>query len=320
MLKIENNELHKITEFLGLLNTDLSSLDYIEKDDFFYNVKTKESINHFLTYLLMHYRNITDLHFNFDPWQQIINLRIRQHGEMQNTAITLSANDNYTIAKINKHSFSTEMFKEMLETIRLYSSMESGKSYDFHCDLNIPMFGQYRLRSAASGHDGIVRLLRLTDNSRLDSINHNIMQLKRNPVYTIETELKDGILIHNSQVKFTPEIQSKIDLYENKLNKMFDLYKDRLNIYKDKKMIIVLEYEGNNIINVTIPKNYHISKVEMDKTIFKYVMKHYSDFYDPIFTAFIEDVTQTKFDAIIGEFKTPDAFKDYLITIDMLKV
>lgn len=39
MLKIETNELDKITEFLGLLNTDLNSLDYIEKDDFFTMLK-----------------------------------------------------------------------------------------------------------------------------------------------------------------------------------------------------------------------------------------------------------------------------------------
>jgi hypothetical protein len=333
MLKIETNELDKITEFLGLLNTDLNSLDYIEKDDFFYNVKTNEAINHFLTYLLINYQNFTDLHFTFDPRQKIINVRVRQLGQMYKTSITLSASDNYEIAKINNHSFSTYMFKEILEVIQLNSSMENGKDYDFKHDLNIPMFGEYRLRSAVCGHDGITRLLKLHEENNMDTINCNIMKIDRNPIYTIEVEVKEGflihdgklqlkesVLIHNSKVQFTPEIQSKIDLYEEKLDKMFKTFKGNVNIYKYKKMKIVLEYEGNNVINVTIPNTYSIGRVEMDKVILNYVLKNYSDFYDPIFTSFIEDVTQIKFDSIIGEFKTPEAFKDYLTTIGMLKI
>lgn len=230
MLKIETNELDKITEFLGLLNTDLNSLDYIEKDDFFYNAKTNEAINHFLTYLLINYQNFTDLHFTFDPRQKIINVRVRQLGQMYKTSITLSASDNYKIAKINNHSFSTYMFKEILEVIQLNSSMENGKDYDFKHDLNIPMFGEYRLRSAVCGHDGITRLLKLHEENNMDTINCNIMKIDRNPIYTIEVEVKEGFLIHdgklqlkesvliyNSKVQFTPEIQSKIDLYEENL-------------------------------------------------------------------------------------------------------
>jgi hypothetical protein len=212
------------------------------------------------------------------------------------------------------------MFKELLEIIQLNSSMENGKNYDFKHDLNIPMFGEYRLRSAVCGHDGMTRLLKLHEENNMDTINCNIMKIDINPIYTIEVELKEGFLIHNSKVQFTPEIQSKIELYEEKLDKMFKTFKGKVNIYKYKKMKIVLEYEGNNVINVTIPNTYSIGRVEMDKVILKYVLKNYSDFHDPIFTSFIEDVTQIKFDSIIGEFKTPEAFKNYLMTIDMLKV
>lgn len=333
MLKIETNELDKITEFLGLLNTDLSSIDFIKKDDFFYNVKTKELVNHFLTYILINYEHVSDLHFTFDPRQKTISLRLRTHGSLHNTSIMLSASDNYETAKINNHSFSTEMFKEMLETVQLNSSMETGKNYDFKLDLNIPMFGQYRLRSAVCGHDGITRLLKISNENGVNPFNYNILEIERNPIYTIEVELKEGVLIHdgnlqlkenvfthNSKVQFTPEIQGKIDLYEEKLDKMFKKFKGKVNIYKYRKMKIVLEYEGNNVINVTIPNTYSIGRVEMDKVILNYVLKNYSDFYDPIFTSFIEDVTQIKFDSIIGEFKTPEAFKNYLMTIDMLKV
>jgi hypothetical protein len=319
MLKIENNDLDKINEFLSLLNTDLSSIDYIEKDNFFYNAKTKETINHFLTYILVNYKDITDLHFNFDSYQKIIRLRVRKNGNMHDIPITIAANDNYAIAKINNQSFAIDVFKDILEQIRGPSSMETGQTYDFYSDLDIPMFGMYRLRSSSCGHDGITRILKNKNNTSTD-INYNILQIKENPIYTIEAELINGGFIHNSGVTFTPEIQTKIDLYESKLDKMFNKFKGKLNIYKYNKIKIVLEYMGNNTINVIIPNTYSIGRVEMNKTILKYVLKHYSDFYDPIFTAFIEDVTQVKFDPIIGEFKTPEAFKDYLTTLDMIKV
>lgn len=319
MLKIENNDLDKINEFLSLLNTDLSSIDYIEKDNFFYNSKTKETINHFLTYILVNYKDITDLHFNFDSYQKIITLRVRKNGDMHDTTITISANDNYELAKSNNQSFSIDVFKDILEQIRGPSSMETGQTYNFYSELDIPMFGIYRLRSSSCGHDGITRLLKSKDNSFAD-INYNVFEIKENPIYIIEAELLDGVFIHNSGVTFTPEIQTKIDLYESKLDKMFTKFKGKLNIYKYKKIKIILEYKGNNTINVIIPNTYSIGRVEMNKTILKYVLKHYSDFYDPIFTAFIEDVTQVKFDSIIGEFKNPEAFKDYLTTLDMLKV
>lgn len=319
MLKIENNDLDKINEFLSLLNTDLSSIDYIEKDNFFYNAKTKETINHFLTYILVNYKDITDLHFNFDSYQKIIRLRVRKNGDMHDTSITISANDNYELAKSNNQSFSIDVFKDILEQIRGPSSMETGQTYDFYSELDIPMFGMYRLRSSSCGHDGITRLLKHKENNKSD-INYNVMEIKENLLYTIEAELIDGVFIHNIGVTFTPEIQTKIDLYESKLDKMFNKFKGKLNIYKYNKIKIVLEYMGNNTINVIIPNTYSIGRVEMNKTILKYVLKHYSDFYDPIFTAFIEDVTQVKFDPIIGEFKTPEAFKDYLTTLDMIKV
>jgi hypothetical protein len=319
MLKIENNDLDKINEFLSLLNTDLSSIDYIEKDNFFYNAKTKETINHFLTYILVNYKDITDLHFNFDSYQKIIRLRVRKNGNMHDIPITIAANDNYAIAKINNQSFAIDVFKDILEQIRGPSSMETGQTYDFYSDLDIPMFGMYRLRSSSCGHDGITRILKNKNNTSTD-INYNILQIKENPIYTIEAELINGGFIHNSGVTFTPEIQTKIDLYESKLDKMFNKFKGKLNIYKYNKIKIVLEYMGNNTINVIIPNTYSIGRVEMNKTILKYVLKHYSDFYDPIFTAFIEDVTQVKFDPLIGEFKTPEAFKNYLTTLDMIKV
>lgn len=332
MLNLETKELGKTLEFLSILGCDLSSLEYIEKDNIFYNSKTFEPIDNLLTYILINYQHPSDLHFYFDSRNKTIGLRVRKNGNLNNTSLTIDSKDNYTTARFenSETSYSTKYFKDIFEKIIIRSSMESGESYDFVTDVSIPIFGNFRLRKVASGHDGLVRILKTDYGFSHDS---NIIHIKENPVYVGEAHFINDLLTCNSSITLPTEIKQKVELYNTNLSKMFNAvhhlfenhtlfasFNNGMKYRLDKKMKFILEYMGDNIINVNIQKNYSISQTEMDTVILKYISDNYQDFYDPIFTSFVEDVTKLKIDPTIGEFQTPEAFQSYLISLTMLKI
>lgn len=324
MLNFEAKKLEKAIKFLSLLGCELSSLEYIEKDGVFYNSKTFEPIDNLLTYILINYQHPSDLHFNFDSRNKTIGLRIRRHGQLIKTSLISTSKDNYTNAQFGNSSinYSTEYFKDIFSKIVVKSSIESGESYDFLSDVTLPVFGNYRLRKVACGHDGLVRILSQDQNYGI-SHDNNIMQIKENPIYIGEAEFNKNLLICSSFITLTPEIQQQVELYNDNILKMFNaiphLIESFNNGYLDKKMKLVLEYIGDNVINVSISKNYSTGN-EMDKVISKYFYENYQDFYDPVFTNFVENVTKVKIDPTIGEFKTPEAFQNYLLSLAMFKI
>lgn len=324
MLNLETKELGKTLEFLSILGCDLSSLEYIEKDNIFYNSKTFQPIDNLLTYILINYQHPSDLHFHFDSRNKTIGLRVRRYGQLINTSLTTTSKDNYTNAQFGNSSinYSTEYFKDIFEKIIIRSSMESGETYDFVSDVTVPVFGNYRLRKAACGHDGLARILSQDQNYGI-SHDNNIMQIKENPIYISEAEFNKNLLICSSFITLIPEIKQKVELYNNNILKMFNAIPELIesfnNGYIDKKMKLVLEYIGDNVINVSISKNYSTGH-EMDKVISKYLYENYQDFYDPVFTNFVENATKVKIDTTIGEFKTPEAFQNYLLSLVMFKI
>lgn len=317
MLKIEDNEMQKITEFLSLLQIEFAAIDYVKKGDIFYNAKTKAPIHDLLSYILLNYPSLSDIHFSFYS-SQSIDINVRQHGTLLNSSIKMDESDNYTTAKINNLSFSTDIFKKHLDILRGINA--DNTINDFVDEVSIPPFGEYRIRSSIMGKDAIFRFIKNTKNK---TINCNILEVNSNPVYNIKAEFKSGILINSPYFHFTDEIKTKLNLYERNFIKMFNEFnefKGLVNIYKGNKVKIKLEYVGNNEIKIEATGNYSISREHMNSTILNYVLKNYHDFYDPIFTNFIEDVTQHKIDTIMGEFKSPEALKDYLTVIKMLKI
>lgn len=323
-MKLNTKELDKTIKFLSLLGCELSSLEYIEKDGIFYDSKTFEPINNLLTYILINYQHTSDLHFNFDSRNKTIGLRLRRYGQLIKTSLISTSKDNYANAQFGNSSinYSTEYFQDIFSKITNKSSMESGETYDFVSDVTIPVFGNYRLRKAACGHDGLARILSQDQNHSI-SHDNNIMQIKENPIYIVEAEFNNNLLICSSSITVTPEMQQQVELYNNNILKMFNtiphLIESFNNGYLDKKMKLILEYIDDNVINVSISKNYSTGP-ETDKVISKYLYENYQDFYAPVFTTFVENVTKVKIDPTMGEFKTPEAFQNYLLSLTMLKI
>ena len=50
------------------------------------------------------------------------------------------------------------------------------------------------------------------------------------------------------------------------------------------------------------------------------IIENYKVFYNPIFSHFIESCLGVEKDRIIGDFKSPEALKDYIIAIKMLRI
>jgi len=323
MLVLEKEKLEEIIDFLSVIGCKLQFLDYIQKDNTIYHAKTFEPVHDVLTYILIKYDDISELHFHFNQQNKNFDLRVRKSGNLISVPSIINIKDNYSTIQFgnNSHPYSTEYFKDILRTLSDPNSTKYGHA-DFINDVSIPAFGNYRLRMATLGYEGIIRLIKKDEDN-----NNNLLAIKPNPVYIFEAEIKDSIVNCNSTITLTPEIKEKITTYENALSKMFDLipkkvekFSKGINFYKSNKMKIGLEYIGENILNISIFKNYYIEKEDLQTYISEYLYDNYQDFYDPIFTNFVEDVTQIKIDPIIGKFKNAEDFKDYLLALKILKI
>lgn len=322
MLVLKKEKLEEIIDFLSIIGCKLQFLDYIEKDNTIYHAKTFEPVHDLLTYLLVKYDHFTELHFHFNEQNKTFDLRIRNCGQLNSVSSIINSKDDYSTIQFgtNSYPYSTEYFKDILRTLSNPNSTQYGQA-DFVNDVNVPAFGNYRLRMATLGCEGIVRLLRKNENNS----NNNVLTINPNPVYIFEAEIKDDTVTCNSNITLTSEIIEKIKIYEQSLTKMFELIPQNVkefngfDFHKDDKMKVCLEYRGQNSINVSILKNYFI-KNDFIEHIVKYLYENYQDFYNPVFKNFVEDITQVKIDPLIGEFKSAEQFKDYLLTLNMLKI
>lgn len=324
MFILEEKESEKTIEFLNILGCDLKFFDYIEKDNVFYDPKTFEPVQDLLTYLLVKYEHFTELHFHFNEQNKNFDLRIRNCGQLNSVSSIINSKDDYSTIQFgtNSYPYSTEYFKDLLRTLSVPNSTKYGQA-DFVHDVNIPVFGNYRLRMATLGCEGIVRLLKKDENNS----NNNVLKINPNPVYIFEAEIKNDTVNCSSNITLTSEIIEKIKIYEQSISKMFELIPQKVkeinevfDFNKNDKMKVCLEYKVQNSINVSILKNYFITNDFIDKYVLKYIYENYQDFYNPIFTNFIEDITQVKIDPLIDEFKSAEQFKDYLLTLKMLKI
>lgn len=321
MFILEEKELEKAIEFLNILGCDLTFVDYIEKNNTIYHAKTFEPVHDLLIYLLFKYGDFTEIHFHFNEQNKNFDLRIRMCGQINSILSIINIKDDYSTIQFgtNSYPYSTEYFKDIIRTLSVPNSTKYGQA-DFVHDVNLPVFGHYRLRMATLGCEGIVRLLRKDENNS----NNNVLKINPNPVYIFEAEIKNDTVNCNSNITITSEIIQKIKLYDESLSKMFDSMQTHinkpLNFWKVNKMKVYLEYKNSNEISVDISKNYLIDQPFMETSILQYLYKNYQDFYDPVFKNFIEDVTQIKIDPTMGEFKTPEDLKRYLILLDMIKI
>ena len=170
------------------------------------------------------------------------------------------------------------------------------------------------------GNDASVRLLRLNGSIDNPTMKSNVLYLQEKPYYIIDLSNLDNFV--DGVITINDNIKEQLQLYKITVDKVFNhlmRVTDNIYVLRETDLKLKLEQKDNEEIQVTVIKKYNISK--SDKNIaLDYLIDNYNVFYNPIFSNFIEDFFGIQKESIMGEFKSPEAFKDYLITVKMLKI
>jgi len=320
MLNIEEKEKNKIEKLLNQLSSNIDKIDYIKKDNIYYDNKTKEPINDVLTYIFGTFGPISDLHLVLHSPNGNIGIGGRHNGTMFDTKLIISPTDNYSKATYNNINYDTRSLKIIIDSLVADNNDIPVATRDYQEFINIPSFGAYKARHSHAGRDAITRLLPINKKEDENYINYDLLKIDENITYIIKVEVIDGELSHNNRIILNNEVKDKITIYYNSLDKMFQQYKNKINFYQSNRLKIILEYNGDTDIKVSIQDGYYITRDEMDTTVLNYVLDNLNDFYNPVFNSFIEDLTQSKLDPIMGDFQSVDDLKNYLLVLKMQKI
>lgn len=315
MLTIETNEMTIANSFLKLLGTDMSAIEFICKNETYYNTKTKEELKDILSYILLKHPLISDIHLskNIDG----INIRVRSAGSLINlNAICLAAN-NYKTIEIDGITFLNAYFNRHIKNILNTEHVQE----DFLDIINVPLCGSYRIRSATIGQSATFRLLKV--NSFLDNVTmkSNVLYLQKNPYYVIDISNLDSF-VDDDIIKLNDNIKHQLQLYKTTIDKVFIhliSVTENIYLYTESDLKLKLQYQDNEEIHPTILKNYNLSMTEKN-IVLDYLIENYEVFYNPIFSYFIESCVGLENDGTTSEFKSAEALKDYLTVIKMLKI
>lgn len=313
MLTLAPHEMNIANSFLKTLETDITNIQFINKNNTYYNAKTKEEIKDFLSYVMLHYPLTSDIYIS--KGTKGINITSSFAGVLQINAVCLPEN-NYETIEIDGISFLNTYFNRHIKNILNAKHIQE----DFIDMINVPLYGSYKLRSSLMGNDASVRLLRLNGSIDNPTMKSNVLYLQEKPYYIIDLSNLDNFV--DGVITINDNIKEQLQLYKITVDKVFNhlmRVTDNIYVLRETDLKLKLEQKDNEEIQVTVIKKYNISK--SDKNIaLDYLIDNYNVFYNPIFSNFIEDFIGIQKESIMGEFKSPEAFKDYLITVKMLKI
>ena len=313
MLTLAPHEMNIANSFLKTLETDITNIQFINKNNTYYNAKTKEEIKDFLSYVMLHYPLTSDIYISKGTTG--INITSSFAGVLQINAVCLPEN-NYETIEIDGISFLNTYFNRHIKNILNAKHIQE----DFIDMINVPLYGSYKLRSSLMGNDASVSLLRLNGSIDNPTMKSNVLYLQEKPYYIIDLSNLDNFV--DGVITINDNIKEQLQLYKITVDKVFNhlmRVTDNIYVLRETDLKLKLEQKDNEEIQVTVIKKYNISK--SDKNIaLDYLIDNYNVFYNPIFSNFIEDFFGIQKESIMGEFKSPEAFKDYLITVKMLKI
>lgn len=325
MIEIDDNEITRINTFLDRLSTNLSSIDYVVKNNVFYPNKKLPADYDLMSYVLKNYPNTSEIILVHQKSAGKINLFARENGRKNNLLdLSISHEDNYTTATNEKITCSTDCFKDYLSTI----TSKTKKNFDKLEIAYIPDCGLYRINSATLASDAVFRLMKLTPDNIYNQSTVHWLNIDGNPIYKIDFKLADGLIAESHHFKLTKQVEDDIYYYMNETNKLFltlgkeGSYYTNNDYYKNNQLSIGLEYDKFENIIVNVYGNY--DKFFMmwgcKKYFLNYIKENCHIFYNPIFKDLIETLTNTKLDASHENFKDPECLKMYLTTLEMMKV
>jgi hypothetical protein len=317
MIKINDNLRDRINKFLNILSSDFSSIDYVVKNKELYPTDELTSDHDFLSYMLKNYNNTSDLLLTTNDINEI-NVMYREMGSWHLTDIAIKKFDNYETARINKISFSTVFFKDHIQRL-ISKKIDDNNTSDI---VYIPDFGLYVIISAMMESSTAFRIIKIPTTLPFYATNINWLNLDGNILYKIDLKIKDGFIIENSHFKLPKKIEDDIYFYIEETNKLH-AHCEVTSYYMTNKLSIGLEYDKFGSITVNVYGNYeHYLKSEHGSRsiLLAYLKENYKSFYKPIFKTLIETITEIKSDALLENFKDPECFKNYLTTLEMIKV
>ena len=315
MLTLDLHELNIANSFLSSLGTNMESIEFIHKNNLYYNSKTKEELKDILSYILLKHPLTSDIHIR--KGMNGIRLHASITGQSHNLNAKCTKDDNYKTIEIDGIIFLNSYFNRHIKNILTPEYIQE----DFIDNVSVPLFGSYRLRSATAGEDASIRLLRINgfvDNSTMKS---NVLYLDEKPYYIIDLSNLDNF-VSDGVITINDNIKEQLRLYKITVDKVFNhLMRVTDNIYflRETDLKLKLEQKDNEEIQATVIKKYNIAKSDKNLAL-DYLIDNYKVFYNPIFSNFIENCVGVEKDETIGDFKSPEAFKDYLITMKMLKI
>jgi hypothetical protein len=315
MLTIETHEMTIANSFLKLLGTDMSAIEFICKNEIYYNTKTKEELKDVLSYILLKHPHISDIHLS--KGMKGISFRVRNSGNFINLNAVCLPDNNYRTIEIDGITFLNTYFNRHIKNISNIQYVQE----DFIDNINVPLFGSYRIRSATMGQDASLRLLKV--NSLIDNVKMkiNVLYLQENPYYVIDIANLDSF-IDDDIIKLNDSIKHQLKLYKTTINKVFNHINsvtENIYLYTESNLRLKLQYQDNEEIQATILKNYNLS-INEKNLVLDYLIENYEVFYNPIFAYFIENCVELENDGTTCEFKSAEALKDYLTVIKMMKI
>lgn len=317
MIKINDTQIDRINKFLNVLSTDFSSIDYVIKNNELYTTTELTSDHDFLSYMLKNYNNTSDILIKINDINEI-NFMYREMGAWHLTDISINKFDNYQTARINKLSFSTVFFKNHIQRL-ISKKIDENDTSDI---VYIPDFGLYVIISAMMESSTAFRIIKIPTNLPFYSTNLNWLNLDGTLLYKIDLKIKDGLIIESSHFKLPKKIEDDIYFYIEETNKLHD-HCEITSYYRTNKLSIGLEYDKFGSITVNIYGNYEDylrSEHGSRSILLAYLKENYKSFYKPIFKTLIETITGIKSDSLLEDFKDPECFKNYLTTLEMIKV
>jgi hypothetical protein len=319
----------RINTFLGRLLTNLSSIDYVVKNNVFYPNKRLPPDYDLMSYVLKNYPNTNEIILMHKKNEGKINLFAREHGIKNNLLdLLISHDDNYTTATNAEITCSTDCFRDYVSKI----TTKHHQNDDELIIAFIPECGLYRIRSGVMGTESVFKLMKLTPDKIQNQSTVHWLNIDENPIYKTDVKLVDGLIVENHHLKLPKQVEDDIYCYINEINKLFSIlckegsittkYYIKNAYYKNDQLSIGLEYDKFENINLNVYGDYETVFMICNgkKYFLEYIKKNCHIFYNPIFKNLIETVTQTKIDTLHGNFKDPDCLKNYLTTLEMMKV
>lgn len=315
MFTIETHEMTIANSFLKLLGADMSAIEFICKNEIYYNTNTKEELKDILSYILLKYPIISDIHLSKS--KNGINIRVRSAGNLIALNPICSSANNYKTIEIDGITFLNTYFNRHIQNILKTEFFRD----DFIDNINIPLCGSYCLRSATMGQDATIRLLKVNNFINNVTMKSNVLYLQENPYYIIDIANLDSF-VGDDVIKLNDGIKHQLQLYKKTIDKVFNhliSVTENIYLYIESDLKLKLQYKDNEEIHPTILKNYNLSPNEKN-IVLDYLIEHYEVFYNPIFAYFIESCVELETDGIKGEFKSAEALKDYLTVVKMMKI